>query len=281
MAEGVHAAKGRVLAGMTVVPNAGRIALAVGTVSAVFSALQLVTWWATCTNPWVAVAAWALVPAVVVGGVAVGTRRGGTSPAVFMAGCVAVLYGVDLLVMAVLPPAERYGPAAWNWGAVATTLLALSPYRPAREVVIAAVGHAGIGAAAVTVADPGARIDGVAVGEELTTSRDSTPVEVVGSLEGLGRDDTTYLIALVGLLRGFTGWRSVRITVGGSAVVAVVVTAAGPAALAAASDPSVRAAAADLGGEVRLAPPDVLFVETRRPSRGDSTASASERHTNG
>jgi hypothetical protein len=44
-----------------------------------------------------------------------------------------------------LPPAERLGPAAWNWGSGAVVITAVAAYRTAGQGVAAALGHAGVG----------------------------------------------------------------------------------------------------------------------------------------
>ncbi|MGW4215107.1 hypothetical protein ACWEIJ_44540 [Lentzea sp. NPDC004789] len=364
--------KDRILAGVAVVPNAGRIALSIGAVSAVFSLTQMIAQWHRYSLPWVAAVAWLVQVCVLIAVVATGTRHAGTLPVPVLALSVVLLYAVDVAVVSQLPSELWYSPASWNWGAVAIALVAISPYRPSWEVVAAAAGHAAIGVVTLGLAASAMRLDKVALvllvsgclipvlsaahylrlytavlevrreiairrlsaeaqqsaeaairtdsesrlirlraqvvpllsevgqGAALpldmtTTARARTlmealrrelvesstggwllqahigsnevevPVEVVGALAGLGQGGGADVAALIDLLRRFPEWTTLRVTVADSDPVAVVVVAQGASAQEASADLSVQAAAAALGGEVRVVGPGVLLVEGRVP----------------
>jgi len=136
------------------------MAMAAGSLGLVFAAVLLVSSWTSYRTPWVALAGWLLSTVVLLAAVAVGTtvqRPGGR----WLCGFVIALYVVDLVVPALLPPAERGGPAAWNWGSTAIVLLGLAAFWRPGWIVAAAVGHASIGIGTLAVAARSTSIDAV------------------------------------------------------------------------------------------------------------------------
>lgn len=145
------------------VPNVGRLVIAVGSVGVVFALSQLLMSWHEYSTPWPALVAWLATAAVPPVAVAAATRHGGVLPSRVLVVLALVLLAVDLVVPALVPAPARLGAATWNWGSAAVVLLGIAAYRPAREVVALAVGHALAGVGTAVLSRKAGGLDPIAV----------------------------------------------------------------------------------------------------------------------
>jgi hypothetical protein len=137
------------------VARSRRTLLTVGVIGQLFALALLISSWSLYHQPIVVLAVWAAMSAALPLATLLAARAGGLSGrrVIPVIGLLAV---ADLVV-----PAEaveqRIGPAGWNWGAVAISLLALAVYRPVPEVITCGLLHAAavVGWALVEPVDPG------------------------------------------------------------------------------------------------------------------------------
>jgi hypothetical protein len=124
------------------VAGSARALLMVCALGQLFALSLLLSSWSLYRHPVLVLGLWlamsAALPVTTLIAARSGTGLGGWA----VSPVIALLAVVDLVV-----PAEavgqRIGPAAWNWGAVAISLLALAVYRPVPEVIVYTLLHAG------------------------------------------------------------------------------------------------------------------------------------------
>jgi len=127
-------------------PYLGRLVTALAVLGALVAVVGGVGSWGLYSSHREVLAAWLVTVAAVPLAVRAVSRSGGMS-AVALVGLTSAVLAVDVVVAAALPPAERLGSAAWNWGSGALLLVAVAVYRRAGDTVAAAVAHAGVGVA--------------------------------------------------------------------------------------------------------------------------------------
>jgi hypothetical protein len=127
-------------------PYLGRLLTALAMLGALVAAVGGVGSWGVYSSHRGLLVAWVLTAAAVPLAVRGVSRSGGMSGAA-LAGLVSAVLAVDVVVASALPPSERLGSAAWNWGSGAILLVAVAVYRRARDAVVAAFAHAGVGVA--------------------------------------------------------------------------------------------------------------------------------------
>ena len=124
-------------------PVAGsrRTLLIVNAIGQLFAFSLLASSWSLYRQPVVVLAVWVAMSTALPLATLLAGRPGGLSGR-----AVILIYGL-LVVADLVVPAEaveqRIGPAGWNWGAVAISLLALAVYRPVPEVIAGGLLHAG------------------------------------------------------------------------------------------------------------------------------------------
>jgi hypothetical protein len=125
-----------------VVERGGLGVLAMSSFGQAYALLLLVLSWGGYEYPWVQVGLWLLLTATAPVMVTVAERRGGALPGRAAVPVVALLVVLDIVVPALTGGRDPIGAAAWNWGAIAITLLWLAIYRPAAEALSLAALHA-------------------------------------------------------------------------------------------------------------------------------------------
>jgi hypothetical protein len=118
-----------------VVRRSTAVALVIGGFGQAYALLLLGLSWAEYPDPLPVVGLWALLTVANLALPAIAVRRDGQVPGIAMVPIVAVAGGVDVAVPALAGDADSVGGAAWNWGAVALTVLVVALYRPAAEVL--------------------------------------------------------------------------------------------------------------------------------------------------
>jgi hypothetical protein len=123
------------------VAGSRRTLLTVGVIAQLFALALLISSWELYRHPIVVLAVWVATSAALPLATILAARPGGLSGRRLIP-VIGLLAIADLVV-----PAEaveqRIGPAGWNWGAVALSLLALAVYRPVPEVIAGGLLHAG------------------------------------------------------------------------------------------------------------------------------------------
>ena len=122
------------------VAGSRRALLTVGVIGQLFALSLLISSWQLYRQPVVVLAVWVAMSTALPLVTLLAARSGGLSGR-------AVIPMIGLLAVAdIVVPAEameqRIGPAGWNWGAVAISLLALAVYRPVPEVIACGLLHA-------------------------------------------------------------------------------------------------------------------------------------------
>jgi hypothetical protein len=122
------------------VAGSSRTLLIVNVIGQLFALSLLVSSWGLYRQPVVVLAVWVAMSAALPLATLLAVRPGGLGNR-----AVLLVYGL-LAVADLVVPAEameqRIGPAGWNWGAVAISLLALAVYRPVPEVITGGLLHA-------------------------------------------------------------------------------------------------------------------------------------------
>ena len=123
------------------VARSRRTLLTVCALGQLFALSLLISCWSLYRHPFVVLAVWVAMSTVLPLATLVAGRAGGG-----LTGRAVTPVFVLLAVADVVVPAEameqRIGPAGWNWGAVALSLLALAVYRPVPEVIACTLLHA-------------------------------------------------------------------------------------------------------------------------------------------
>lgn len=123
------------------VARSRRTLLTVCALGQLFALSLLISCWHLYRQPLVVLAVWAAMSTVLPLATLVAGRSGGGLTGWAVTPVFALLAVADVVV-----PAEameqRIGPAGWNWGAVALSLLALAVYRPVPEVIACTLLHA-------------------------------------------------------------------------------------------------------------------------------------------
>jgi hypothetical protein len=124
------------------VAGSSRTLLTVCAIGQLFALSLLAGSWSVYRHPILVLAIWVAMSVAlpVATLIAARARAGLTGRAVFP---VMVLLGVADFVVPAQSAGQPIGPAAWNWGAVAISLLALAVYRPVPEVIVYTLLHAG------------------------------------------------------------------------------------------------------------------------------------------
>lgn len=123
-------------------PLLGRMILGSGLLAAAYATALFAQYAERFALPWAAaglLVVSVLVPALL----ADVARRGGELSDVGAGLVIVTVFGVSLLLPALLPPELRVS-AAWNWGTGGMTLLALAAYRPIAWSALLGIGHAAL-----------------------------------------------------------------------------------------------------------------------------------------
>ncbi len=136
-----------------VVERSVAVALAIGVFGQFYAALLLASSWSVYPAPFAQLGLWLLLSAATAALVVVAARRGGELPGSAAVPLVAVLVLMDVAVPALVGDNDPIGPAAWNWSAVAMTILLLAIYLPAAVALSLAALH-GLAVVAWAVSDP-------------------------------------------------------------------------------------------------------------------------------
>lgn len=127
-------------------PLLGQLLVAISLVASVLAAWAIGRSWEAYGPRAPMLAAWVVTIAAVPVAVRRITAAGGGRPGTLAVHAAAVL-AVDVVVPFTLDPALRTTPAAWNWRTGAVLIMVFSAYRPARDVMLLAGAHAGLGTA--------------------------------------------------------------------------------------------------------------------------------------
>jgi hypothetical protein len=129
-------------------PFLARIAAVVGSIGLGYALVLMVLSLPLYRHPAVAVIGFGGCVGLLLVLLAAVTRNAGRLPGWCGLSVAIGLYIVDVVMALVTPPAEMFGSASWNIGAIAILLLCTSPYRPVAEAIALGVGHAAVVVAA-------------------------------------------------------------------------------------------------------------------------------------
>jgi len=135
-----------------VVERSAVVAVAIGTFGQFYALLLLAQSWGDYPAPLAQLGLWLLLTAATAALVVVAARRGGGLPVTAAVPLVAVLVIVDVAVPALVGD-DPIGPGAWNWSAVAMTILLLAIYLPAAVALTLAALH-GLAVVGWALSDP-------------------------------------------------------------------------------------------------------------------------------